>query len=181
MIQQKWLQLQMKAALDDYLKIAAWWRRNETFNGERFKSIKEDFSNWENEYIFGWWVGFFPIARASHKGSGERGTVHTCWVKQFYDVFVKKGDTWHMILGENAAGHCFLLSDLVLTKLFQISHSCNWMHTAGKIFFKTCLKVNRDIYLFSQYVGFPLCETFIQQKIFISPWGKSWRWLVCLL
>ena len=43
----------MKAALDDYLKIAVWWGRNETFNGERFKSIKEDFSDWENEYIFG--------------------------------------------------------------------------------------------------------------------------------
>ena len=29
-----------------------------------------------------------------------------------------------MILGDNPAGHCFVLRDLVLIKLFQISHSC---------------------------------------------------------
>ena len=49
---------------------------------------------------------FPPIPRASHKGSGERGTVHTWWVQQFFDIFVKKGGTWHMILGDNPAGHC---------------------------------------------------------------------------
>ena len=49
MIQQKWLQLQMKIAQDDYLKIAVWWGRNETFDSERFKSIKGDFSDGENE------------------------------------------------------------------------------------------------------------------------------------
>ena len=45
MVQQKWLQLQMKVALGDYLKIAIWWGRNETFDNERFKSIKGDFSD----------------------------------------------------------------------------------------------------------------------------------------
>ena len=45
MIQQKWLQLQMKVALGDYLKIAIWWGRNETFDNERFKSIKGDCSD----------------------------------------------------------------------------------------------------------------------------------------
>ena len=49
MIQQKWLQLQMKNAQDDYLKIAVWWGRNETFDSERFKSIKGDFSDGGNE------------------------------------------------------------------------------------------------------------------------------------
>ena len=29
-----------------------------------------------------------------------------------------------MILGDNPAGHGFVLSDLVLTELFQISHDC---------------------------------------------------------
>ena len=58
---------------------------------------------------------------ASHKGSGEIGTVHTWWVKQFCDIFVKKGDTWHVILGDN---HCFILRDLVLIELFQLSHNC---------------------------------------------------------
>ena len=35
----------MKIAQDDYLKIAVWLGRNETFDSERFKSIKEDFSD----------------------------------------------------------------------------------------------------------------------------------------
>ena len=70
---------------------------------------------------FGCWLGFSPIPRVFHKGSGERGTVHTWWVQQFFDIFVKKGDTWHVILGDN---HCFILRDLVLIELFQISHNC---------------------------------------------------------
>ena len=74
--------------------------------------------------IVGCWVGFSPILRVSHKGSGERGTVHTWWEQQFFDIFVKKGDTWHMILGDNRAGHCFVLRDLVLIELFQISQNC---------------------------------------------------------
>ena len=70
MIQPRWLQLQMKIALDDYLKIAVWWGRNKTFESERFKSIKGDFSDGGNEYIFGFWVVFFPIPTVTHKGSG---------------------------------------------------------------------------------------------------------------
>ena len=73
---------------------------------------------------FGCWLGFSPIPRVFHKGSGERGTVHTWWVQQFFDIFVKKGDTQHMILGDNPAGHCFVLRDFVLIKFFQISHNC---------------------------------------------------------
>ena len=33
----------------DYLKIAVWWGRSKTFDIERFKSIKGNFSEWENE------------------------------------------------------------------------------------------------------------------------------------
>ena len=33
----------------DYLKIAVWWGRNETFDSENFKSIKGDFSDGGNE------------------------------------------------------------------------------------------------------------------------------------
>ena len=73
---------------------------------------------------FGCWLGFSPIPRVFHKGSGERGTVHTWWVQQFFDIFVKKGDTWHVILGDNPAGHYFVLKHLFLIELFQISHSC---------------------------------------------------------
>ena len=98
--------------------------KNYTFNSERFKYIKGDFSDGENEYIFGCWVGFSPIPRVSHKGSGKRGTVHTWWAQQFFDIFDKKGDTWHMILGINLAGHCLVLRNLVLIKLFHISHYC---------------------------------------------------------
>ena len=57
-----------------------------------------------------------------------------------------------MILGDNLAGHGFVLRDLVLIELFQISHNC-----VGKIFVKTYLKAIRDffpIYGISQYVTF---------------------------
>ena len=56
------------------------------------------------------------------QGKGE--PVHTWWVQQFCDIFGKKGDAWHMILGDNPAGHGFVLRDLVLIELFQISHNC---------------------------------------------------------
>ena len=45
-------------------------------------------------------------------------------MQQIFDTFIKKGDTWHMILGDNSAGHCFVLRDLVLIELFQISYNC---------------------------------------------------------
>ena len=114
---------------------------------ERFKSVKGDFSDGKNEYIFGCWAGFSFIPRVSHKGSGERGTVHTWWVQQFFDIFVKKGDTWDMILGDNPDGHWFGWRDLFLIKLFQVSHNCvTECMLQAKIFVKTSLKANRDIY-----------------------------------
>ena len=66
---------------------------------------------------------FFPIPRVSHKGSGEGGTVHTWWVQQFCDIFGKKGDARHMLLGDNPVGHGFVLRNLILIELFQISHN----------------------------------------------------------
>ena len=69
-------------------------------------------------------VGLFPIPRVAHKGLGEGGTVHTWWAQQYCDIFGKKGDDWHMILGRNPAGHGFVLRGLVLIELFQISHNC---------------------------------------------------------
>ena len=88
------------------------------FDRERFKSIEGDFSDGGNEYIFGCWVGSFSISRATHKGWGEGGTVHTWWVQQFCDIFGKKEDDWHIILGDNAAGHGFVLRGLVLIEYF---------------------------------------------------------------
>ena len=44
-------------------------------------------------------------------------------MQQFCDIF-KKGDAWHMILGDKPAGNSFVLRDLVLIELFQISHNC---------------------------------------------------------
>ena len=83
------------------------------------------FIQWEGEWkIFRCWVGFSPVPRVSHKGSGERGRVRTWWVHYFFDIFVKKEDTQHIILGDIPAGHCFVLKDLVLIELFQISHNC---------------------------------------------------------
>ena len=60
----------------------------------------------------------------THKGSGEGRTVHTWRVQHFCDIFGKKRDVWHMILGDNPAGHGFVLMDLVSIELFQISHNC---------------------------------------------------------
>ena len=34
---------------------------------------------------------------------------------------VRRENAWHMILGDNLAGHGFVLRDLVLIELFQIS------------------------------------------------------------
>ena len=56
------------------------------------------------------------------QGKGE--PVHIWWVQQFCDIFGKKGDAWRMILGDNPAGHSFVLRDLVLIELFQLSHNC---------------------------------------------------------
>ena len=41
------------------------------------------------------------------QGKGE--PVHIWWVQQFCDIFGKKGDAWRMILGDNPAGHGFVL------------------------------------------------------------------------
>ena len=44
-------------------------------------------------------------------------------MQQFCDIFGKKGDAWHMILGDNPAGHGFVLRDLILIELFLMSHN----------------------------------------------------------
>ena len=43
-------------------------------------------------------------------------------MQQFCDIFGKKGDAWHMILGDTPAGHGFVLRDLVLIDLFEGMH-----------------------------------------------------------
>ena len=72
------------------LENAAWRGRNETFDNERFRYIKVDFSDGGNEKIFGCWVGFFPIPRFSHKDSGEGGTFHS-GCNNFVTFLVKRG------------------------------------------------------------------------------------------
>ena len=89
------------------------------FDGEETKLLIANDLNLLREILligdFCYWVGFPPIPWVSHEGSGEGGgTVDTWWVQQFFDILVKKGDTWRMILGDNPAGHCFVLRDLVL-------------------------------------------------------------------
>ena len=44
-------------------------------------------------------------------------------MQQFCNIFGKKGDARHMILGDNPAGHGFVLRDLILIELFQISRN----------------------------------------------------------
>ena len=65
----------------------------------------------------------FPHPQGSHKGSeeGRQSTPDGC--NNFFNIFGKKGDTWRLILGYNHAGHCFVLRDLVLIELLQVSHN----------------------------------------------------------
>ena len=66
-----------------------------------------------------------------------------------------------MILGDNPAGHDFVLRDLVLIELFQISHNrVTECYTAGKTFVKTNLKAISDTF-------FPICGI-SQYVIFLS-------------
>ena len=44
-------------------------------------------------------------------------------MQQFCNIFGKKGDARHMILGDNPAGDGFVLRDLILIELFQISRN----------------------------------------------------------
>ena len=39
-------------------------------------------------------------------------------------TFLLRRETPGTCLGDNPAGHCFVLRDLVLIELFQISHNC---------------------------------------------------------
>ena len=96
---------------------------------------------------------FFPIPTVSHKGSGEGGTVHTWWVQQFCDIFGKKGDARHMLLGDNPVGHGFVLRNLILIELFQISHN---FVTEFILQAKFLLKIIQKLLeiSFSQYVIF---------------------------
>ena len=55
---------------------------------------------------------------------GEGGTDYTWWMQQFCDIFGKKVDACHMVLGDNPAGQGVVLRDLYLIGLFQISLNC---------------------------------------------------------
>ena len=55
-------------------------------------------------------------------------------MQQFCNIFGKKGDAWHMIVGDNPAGHGFVLKDLVLIEHFQTSHKCVTECTLQAIF-----------------------------------------------
>ena len=73
MIQQKWLQLQMNVAWGDYLKTAIWWGRNETFDSERFKSIRRIFLIGEVSKFLAVGYGFHPSPGFPIKVQGKGG------------------------------------------------------------------------------------------------------------
>ena len=50
-------------------------------------------------------------------------------MQQFCDISGKKGDTWHMILGDNPAGHGFVLRNLVLIEVS--GHAPPPLHLGG--------------------------------------------------
>ena len=45
-------------------------------------------------------------------------------MQPFCHFFGTKGDAWHIIMGDNPAEHSFVLRDLVLIEIFQISYNC---------------------------------------------------------
>ena len=45
------------------------------------------------------------MPRVTYKGSGEGGTIHTWWMQQLCHIFGRGDASWHMILGDNPAGH----------------------------------------------------------------------------
>ena len=118
-----------KSWIDDYMKIAIWWGRNDTFDSGRYKSINRSFSG-GNGKVFGCWVGFSPISRVSHKGSreGRQSTLGGC-NKPTGQTFGMKGDTSGIILGDNAAGYCFVWRDLVSSSFSNKSWLRNWKCT----------------------------------------------------
>ena len=52
------------------------------------------------------------MPRVTYKGSGEGGTIHTWWMQQLCHIFGRGDASWHMILGDNPAGHVSVLRDL---------------------------------------------------------------------
>ena len=69
-----------------------------------------------------------------------------------------------MILGDNHAVNGFVLRDLVLIELFQISHNCvTECMLQAEMFVKTYLKGIRDAF-FPYMWNFPICDIFIQKK-----------------
>ena len=55
-------------------------------------------------------------------GKGEQSTTGRC--NNFVTFLVRRENAWHMILGDNPAGHDFVLRALALIELFPISHNC---------------------------------------------------------
>ena len=88
----------MRLVYDNSLKITTSWGRNDTSDSRKSKFHMVNFSGGLNEYIFGCWVGFAPIFRVYHKCFGAQ---------------------WGIILGDNPAGHCFVLRDLVPLSFFK--------------------------------------------------------------
>ena len=69
-------------------------------------------------------------------------------MQQFCDIFGKKGDGWHMILGDNPAGHGFVLRDLVLIEL-----SGHGMHPPPSTLGKRGLKISEKSLLWVRGSG----------------------------
>ena len=67
---------------------------------------------------------FFPFIMFRIKIQGKSEQPIHGWCNNFFDIFGKKGDTWRMILGDKSARHGFILRDLILIGLFEISHNC---------------------------------------------------------
>ena len=69
-----------------------------------------------------------------------------------------------MILGDNPAEHGFVLRDLVLIKLFQISHNCITKCTLQAQFLLKLIYKLLEIPFFPNMWNLPICDIFVQQK-----------------
>ena len=111
----------------------------------KFLAIAQDFSSCPG----------FPIKSL---GKGQQSTPGGC--NNFVTFLVRRENAWHM----NTAVHRFVLRDLVLIELFQISHNCvTECMLQAKCLLKPIYKL-LEISFFSNMWNFPICCSFIQQK-----------------
>ena len=129
----------MKVLLGDYMKFAIWW-------GGFFWC-------WKCTFLY-CWAGFFPHIQGFPRTVGLEEcagqSTHARGNKQNErrgKSFGKMGDTGVIIQGDNSAGHCFVIRDLIPMNFFKLVVIMKLkMCSTGNILGEICLKSVRDTF-----------------------------------